>query len=446
MRIVIAGGGTIGFITAEYLSHENHDVIIIEKNPRVIETILNRLDVSVIQGSATNMQVLHEAGIEQADMFLALTDNDQANIISCALAKNFRVPLKVARLNEKFKIAKEKTRWLKDMGIDEIIDTEELIIDEIVKLVSLPGSSQIFYFLNDEWAINVFSFSRKSIYYGKSLKNIQFAFPCLPLAYSKASDIRPYDSEETINEFLYVYFACEKRYLTKLQQALDSHATKVENLMIFGKGYKSLHTSCRLAEQLKKQNICHTSVVISDQEKAHKLSELYQVPILCGDPSETQFVKSEKINQYDGFIAMSHNFEKNLFSCCLAYQQGLPVTVSLVRSPEHAGFISTIPLTSFLNPALTTANKIMQHTSNDNVLSRTILSYKQIECLEIKLRKSVKVVGKKIDQLALKNSKIIALKRENKYVDLSKNPILKEGDTLLLFLFENEKKFLKSFM
>ena len=179
------------------------------------------------------------------------------------------------------------------------------------------------------------------------------------------------------------------------------------------------------------------------EQEAHYLSRHSQHPILLEDPSKPIFSKSDSLHNKDAFIAISGNFEKNLFSCLVAYQKNVPYTISFARYPEHVNFISTIPLTSFINPAMVAANKIMKYHKIDTIASRTILNFEQLECLEINTTKSTPICGQMIHDLPFKESRIIAIKRRNKLITGRGNTKIRSGDKVLLSIVEEEKHLLQ---
>lgn len=443
MNILIVGGGSIGYIVAEYFSREGHNVTVIEQDDALIQGLQNALDVNVIRGTGSDIAILKAAGIDQARLFLALTDNDEVNIITCTYAKRAGVPVKIARLNQSIYLTRDSASALKDLGVDEIVDTEKIIIKEILKLVKYPGAADIKYFLDGKYAVAILSFNRDSVYYGKTLGEIPLNVSVLPLGYTKVSDFKPYDPVVIINEFLYVYYACRSKDLRLLHGALFPDARKIKRAMIFGSGYKTQDTNIDLGLALKEQGVHEINLVEENPKKAQHFSAQADFPVILGDPSKPSFAQTERLKDQDAYIALSDNFEKNLFSCSVAFKERVPYTISLVRYPEHVNFVSEIPLTSFINPALVSANKIMKYHRIDRIISRTILGYDQTECIEAVLSHKSKLVGKKIADLPLQNSRLLAIRRRKRFIDLQPDLVLKPKDHILFFLVEAEKEIVK---
>lgn len=443
MTILIAGGGSVGYIIAEYFSREGHNVTVIEPRRERIVRLQEELDVTVVDGWATDIETLRASGIDSADIFLALTDDDEANIIACNLAKYSLVPKKVARLSKQFTGSQQNGVMLRDLGVDQIIDTEDTIVQEVVDLLKYPGTADVKKFFDGDYTVAVFNFRKTSPYYGKKLGDMSVSVPFRPLAISQVSQLSSYQPDQEINEFLYLYVACESKYFTTLHKEFLPDVSPVKKVMIYGGGYKADDTSLRLVEALRKISITDITLVHEDENAAQVLSTHTDVPVVFGDPSAARFRRLEHFGSQDAFIALSSNFEKNFFASVLAYQQGINETISLVRDPEHVNVISSIPLTSFLSPALVTANKILCLHKADSFVSRTILNYEQLECLDLILNEKATMVGKKISDLKLTISSVVAIMRRGSLLADLTDAKFEVGDRVLLFVSEEEKAVIR---
>ncbi len=443
MNIIILGAGSVGFITAEYFVREGHNVTVIDRSLIRLQKVQEVLDANVLEGQGTDMSVLQKANIHKTELFLALTDNDEVNIISCNLAKHAKVPRKIARLNQPFHLDPQNANVFRELGVDEIIDTEKSIIEEITTTLTHPGTTDIKHFLGEKYSVAIFSFNKNSPHIGHKFKQLQFPVPVTPLGYTKLDKFKPYNEERSINEFTYLYLGFATNDLEKIHKYLYPDQRKIKTAMIYGSGYKSNDTSIRLGNNLKKRGIKYIEIITDNEQQARFLSQKTRIPIILEDPAKPLFAKSESLRRKDAFIALSKNFEKNLFSCLVAYQKNVPHTVALARYPEHVNFISTIPLTSFINPALVTANKIMKYHKIDTIASRTILNFEQVECLEILINRKSPLRNKKVTNLPFTDSRIIAIKRRGRIIALKPDLKFQEKDHILFLIYEEEKHLLQ---
>lgn len=443
MKILIVGGGSIGYITAEYFMNGGHDVTVVESDMARVKLIQHQLDVNVVVGRGTDFKILKDADIDNTKLFLALTDEDEVNIIACVFAKSAGVPMKLARLNETIHLPKESIQALREVGVDEIVDTEQSLIHEIAKITMMPGTTDVKHFMDREFVVAVFSFSRTSPFYGKKLKDIKIPVPFVPIGFKKINGFQAYDEETIINEYVYIYVGCEEKYLKKLHKAFLPESKPVKHVMIFGSGYKNRDTNIALAKLLGEKGIKDIKLVLDNKQEAGALSADTDFPVFFGDPSNPLFAKREQIENEDMFIAISDNFEKNLFSCAMAYNENVPYTISLVRHPEHVNFVSAVPLTAFMNPAMVTANKIMKYGLIEDVVSRNIINYNQIECLEFVVREKSRLIDKKLSDLPIKISRVIAIRRDQEFLEINNTTVLKERDHVLVYLINKEIEKIK---
>jgi trk system potassium uptake protein TrkA len=445
MKIMIIGGGSVGAIVAEYFSNEGHDVVVVEEKVKNVQYLQDNLDVSVVEGHGTDINALITGGIKETQLFIALTDVDEINIMACSLAKHFGVAKKIARLNQTFSNV-DNQLILKELGIDEVLKPEDVLVSDILSLIEHPGMMDLKYFMDNNYTIAGFSFNSTSPYYGKKIGDIQTTIPMNILGYSKSSNFKSYDSEIIINEFLCLYVGCEAKYLSALHKIIMPNSPTVNNVVIYGAGFKSKSTSASIARELCKLGK-KTTIIVEKEDDAKIISGLTDAPIILGDPLKFGLNNSFNIKGQDFFVAMTNTFEKNLFASSVAYQEKIPYIVSLVRFPEHVNLISSLPITSFINPATVLANQIMKYHNLDQIISRTILRYKQVECLEILINEKHLLVNKfieEIDGFGLKQSKIIALWRNNQIVIPDSETKFVANDRILLLLENSERKALKN--
>jgi trk system potassium uptake protein TrkA len=408
-----------------------------------VKQLQDLLDINVVVGKGSDLVTLQEAGLPGSDIFLALTDNDEANVLACTFAKQAGVKLTVARLNELRHLSHQTVVPLKTLGVDEYVEAEQALIDKVVRLVKYSGTAEMKIFLDQQYQVSCFTFTKDTPYYDKVVGSIAIPPEVVPLGYMKVGGLQPYDPKVTIDEFTYLYLAYPSTSLERLYGVLYPEKKRVSRALLFGSGYKSVSTPIHLAAALQKQGVSNVTIVTDDQEAADFLSQKASVPVLFADPSKPAFAKTDNLANFDAFIALSNNFEKNLFACAVAMRKNVPFTYALVRYPEHVSFMSMIPLTSFLNPALITANRIMSYITPSNVLSRSVLVFEQAEIVDFVIREKSEWVGKPASALRFESSKILAGLREGALMLPSQDWTLQAGDRALLFVTEAEKSLIK---
>jgi len=174
LKIVIIGAGEVGYHIAKKLSEEKHEVVIIDKDPRKIRRIHENLDVLSFLGSGTSPKILRESGIEDADMLVAATDSDEVNLISCLLARNLnRYMIKVARVKNQ-EYLQEKDLFKKELlGVDMIINTRSMMVETVLNLINVPGSSEVIEFAGGQVKLIGFSITGESPLAGRQLVSMK---------------------------------------------------------------------------------------------------------------------------------------------------------------------------------------------------------------------------------------------------------------------------------
>ena len=170
MKIIIVGAGEVGFYCAQRLSAENQDVILIDKDPDKITRITDNLDVQAIHGSGTSPEILKKAGIKEADLLVAATDNDEANLIACLLARNLNhYILKAARVRN-LEYIQEKELFSPDLlGVDQIINPESVMVEKIRNIIRVPGASDVIDFVDGKVILIGITMKPDSPFIGRKL-------------------------------------------------------------------------------------------------------------------------------------------------------------------------------------------------------------------------------------------------------------------------------------
>jgi trk system potassium uptake protein TrkA len=446
MKVFISGGGTIGYIVAEYMMREGHDVTVVEHRPAEVKFLQDLLDIHVVAGRASDLDTLQEAGVQNSDIFLALTDHDEANVLACTFAKRAGAKRTVARFNELHYLSRQTAVSLKELGIDDFVEAEHCLVENILKLISFPGAADIKSFLDKQYRVAHFTFTRSSPHYGKQLGELPVPVSAVALGYMKVSDFLPFDPTVRITEFTYVCYGCPAEEFEGLYKVLYPEKRAMERVTVFGGDYRNAATPLFLSDELLALGVRDVTLVTDEPEIAQRLSTKASVNVLLGDPSKPSFSRIEKIAGQDAFISLSGNFERNLFASSVASRMGVPHTYAVVRYPEHVSFMSTLPLTSFLNPALIAANMIMRFVTPGHIISRSVISYEQAECLEFVVRGGSRYDGVRAGDVGSGSSRIVAGLRDGKLLLPNSDWQLREGDRVLLFAMETGTEIIKKLL
>lgn len=431
MKVIIVGAGEVGFHIAKRLASENKDVVVIDRNPAVLQRILDHMDVQVLEGSGCSPMVLREAGISKADMLLAVTDSDEINLMACTFAKMLAPGLtKLARIrNDEYTAYGEQLA--SEIGIGLIINPEVEVVRTIEHMLRAPGAVDI-----SDLAGGRIKIAGTWISEGNPLVNTR-----LTELRRKAGDrqlivaaiirneevIVPTGSDE-IRQGDLVYFVCEDSQLQSVFSFLGNRPGKKSNVLIIGGGNIGL----RLARNLEKKPI-HVKLLDKSPERCAELAEeLTRAIVLVGDGTDQEALLEENIGDMDVVVTMTGNEESNILSSLLAKKLGTPMAITRLNKIEYMPLVRAIGLEHIVSPRLSAVNSIFKHVRKGGVLSAVAIK-DGAEALEALAGPDSSLVGKALKDLSFpKGVLVLCIMRSENVLIPAGNDVIESGDRLFI--------------
>ncbi len=437
MKIIIIGAGKVGCQIAKTLSSENHDVILIEKNDTIRQSAQNNLDVLTILGNGANVRTLEEAGIKQADMIIAVTSSDEANMIACMTAKQFGVPQKIARIrNPEYLYAKALSR--EKLGIDFTINPERATAREIVKLLKSPiNVAQVQSFAGGKVQLFELKVEDSFPFINQQLKAITFKYPVLVAAIYRNDKIIIPDGEEKIIVGDNLYILIKKDYFAGLNEIFNEKPLSMQNVMILGGSRIGIQTALILA----KLGI-NTKLIERDKEKCEKIAEnLPHTLVINGDGTNIDLLKSEGIETTDGFVAVTGFDEDNLLVALLAKHLGTKKVIAKVDRMDYIPILEKIGVNAVVNPRMTTTSAILRFIRRGKIISLTLLKEGEAEVIELMVSPHSKIINKPLKKANLPQNSIIgAIVRKDRVIIPHGNDIIQPEDKIIIFALSSDIK------
>ena len=435
MKIIIIGAGKVGCQIAKTLSSENHDVTLIEKNDTIRQSAKNNLDVLTILGNGANVRTLEEAGIKQADMIIAVTSSDEANMIACMTAKQFGVPQKIARIrNPEYLYANALSR--EKLGIDLTINPERATAKEIVKLLKSPiNVAQVQSFAGGKVQLFELKVEDSFPFINQQLKSIIFKYPILVAAIFRNDKIIIPDGEERITAGDNLYILIKKDYFAGLNEIFNEKPLSMQNVMILGGSRIGIQTALILA----KLSI-NTKLIERDKEKCEKIAEsLPHTLVINGDGTNIDLLKSEGIETTDGFVAVTGFDEDNLLVALLAKHLGTKKVIAKVDRMNYIPILEKIGVNAVVNPRMTTASAILRFIRRGKIISLTLLKEGEAEVIELIVSPHSKIINKPLKKANLPQNSIIgAIVRKNRVIIPHGNDIIQPEDKIIIFALSSD--------
>jgi trk/ktr system potassium uptake protein len=408
VRILIIGAGEVGGHLAHLLSRENHDITIVDKDPHLIADIGNNLDVLAIEGHGTSPTVLKEAGIENADMLIAVTTVDEVNILSCMIAKQFGVKTKIARVrNHEFSLESSIINPT-DLGIDLIIHPELEATKEISRLIRFPQVQEMITFCNDEIAIVGIKVPENSPIIGMELPDVvkkEGSFSFRFVAISRNGDTIIPRGTDRLEKDDNLYISCRKSKLNDIFKLIGHKKKKTNNVMIYGASL----IGRMVAEELDKDKKIHVKLLENELKIGKEVLEnLEHTEVLIGDASDINLITSEGIIDMDVFAALSDDDEDNIVTSLLTRHLKVPKTITLIGKSTYIPIVKAIGLDIAINPRLLTSNAILKFIRLDKIISLRHMVGINAETYEFKASPGSKVVGKTLTDIPFPEGSIVA--------------------------------------
>ncbi|WP_442265457.1 Trk system potassium transporter TrkA [Tenacibaculum sp. ZS6-P6] len=399
MKIIIAGAGDVGFHLAKLLSYESQDTYIVDLDGDKLNYINNHLDVITKKGDATSIKLLKEIGIGNADLLLAVTENQNTNFTIAVIGKALGVNKTIARIKNPEFLSSEAIDF-KDFGVDFMISPEELAAEEIKLLLHQSSFNDTVAFENGLFNVMGTTLGYKSPIVNLSVKEAKDKFNMvdfITIAIKRegiAQTIIPRgDTEYKMND--QVYFSVPNYSIEKLYPIIGKEHLDIKNVMILGGSSIGKKT----ARNLCKDNF-KVKLIEKNRDKALTLAEdLRTTLVINGDGRELELLEEENIRDMDAFIAVTGDSETNIMSCLVAKSKGVKKTVALVENMDYINISQTIGIDTLINKKLIAASNIFRHIRKGEILALANLHNIDAEVFEFEVQHGAKVTEKPIREL-----------------------------------------------
>lgn len=400
MRIIIAGAGEVGFHLAKLLSYEAQEITLIDTDKERLSYADNHLDIRVLRGDATSIQVLQDAQVDGSDLVIGVTASETTNLTLCVLAKQLGCKRTMARISNTEFMDNRKLIKFDQLGIDELISPERLAAMEIQLMLNQSAFNDTYQF--EEGLLTMFGviLPKTAPFVGKMVKEAARIFPELnfmPIALQRTGTqftLIP-RGDTVFKEGDQVYFITSDKGVEELYKLSGMQKQDIKNVMILGGskvGYKTARDLCN-----KKFNV---KLIEKNKEKAFDIAdELPHALVINGDGRNVELLEEENLESMDAFIAVTGNSETNIMSCLVAKNKKIKKTIALVENMDYFQLSHSIGVDTLINKKLLAANSIFRYIRKGEVLALTRLNNLNAEILEFEVKASSLVNGEIIREL-----------------------------------------------
>lgn len=438
MRIIIVGAGEVGYHIARRLAGENKEVIVIDKRADALTRVAETLDVQTMQGSGSSPGVLTDAGVEGADILLAVTDSDEINLMACYFARRLSPSITLlARVRGGEYEAHKELLTQEPMGIAKLINPDQEVVNSILRLMSVPGAVEINEFAGGRIRLIGVNLPDDSPLIGTRLMNLRdiMGEVGVVIAALVRNDVLIIPSgTDVIETGDVVYFTCEISSQEEILDRIGLHKDPINSVLIVGGG----NIGFTLAKSLDNK-FFHTRLVELDPARCAFLSEELNRPIvLQGDGTDQGLLEEENVGDLDIVIAVTGEEEMNILTCLLARKMGVRETIVRINNFAYMPLIKPIGIDHVVNPRLAAVNSILSYIRRGSVISAVAIKGDEAEVLECFAEEKSRLTGQRIMDVKFpKGALILCFQRGDEVMVPRGETVIEPGDRLVILSTRN---------
>ncbi|SOB57702.1 TrkA-N domain protein [Pseudodesulfovibrio profundus] len=435
MRIIIIGAGEVGYHIARRLAVENKEVVVIDTSSEALRKLAEASDVQTIRGSGSSPKVLEDAGIARADIFLAVTDSDEINLIACFFANMLggEKVTKLARIRGSMYTNYKGLLMDKGAGITKIINPDEEVVNSVLRLMSVPGAVEINEFAGGKIRLIGMKLPEDSPIVGMQLMHLRDRIGedlgLVIAALVRDGELIIPSGLDEVKKGDIVYFVCDIRDQDQIVERLGIDTEPVREVMIIGGG----NIGYKLAKALDNK-FYHTRLLENREKRCRFLSERLDRPIvLMGDSTDQDILREENIQDMDMVIAVTGDEETNILTCLLAKSLGAKRTVTRVNNFGYMPLIEPIGIDYVVCPRQSAINSLLHFIRRGRIISSVNIRGEEAEALEVIAVEGSPIVGKEVKDINFpRGCLILCFQRGDEVVIPRGDTVIEPEDKLII--------------
>ncbi|MBT8142228.1 MAG: Trk system potassium transporter TrkA [Gammaproteobacteria bacterium] len=446
MKILILGAGQVGSTAAYNLAQEEqNEITVVDTDAEVLKELSDRLDIRTVEGFASHPRVLEQAGCNDADIMIALTNSDETNMVACQVAYTlFHTKTKIARVRESAYTHPSVSRIFSQdaLPVDVIISPEQLVTEHIERLIHFPGALQVLEFADGKVRLVGVTAHEGGLLVGQELRALAEHMPNtdarVAAIYRDGLSVMP-DGDTVIQEGDNVFFIAERNDIRMVMSEMRKLETPVRRVLIAGGG----NIGYQLAKVLERTN--KVKLIERDRDRARRISEkLRKTIVLTGDAADQNLLLEENIENTDVFVSVTNSEEANILSAMVAKRLGVKKAIALINRPSYGEVVESGGVIDVaVSPQQITSGALLSHVRRGDVVKVHTLRRGAAEALEAIAhgdKETSQVVGRALEDIDLpKGSTIAAIVRDEEVIIAHHDVVVERDDHVILFLTDRTK-------
>jgi trk system potassium uptake protein TrkA len=445
MKIIITGGGAVGYHLAKMLSSELQDIYLIDENQDRLNYIQSHIDVFGIKGDAKSISILKEAKVQACDLLIAVTSNEETNLLVSILAKQFGAKRAIARINNLELLEPDNQTLFRELGIDNLISPVKLAAEEIKRLLKRSAFTDDCEFEGGKLRVFGISVGDLSPLKNKTINESAYLNESLtfkPIALHRREDTIIVDKNTLILENDIIYFISDPYSIDRVMELCNQKFVDIKDVMILG-GSSIGEAAAELLEK-------DYRVILVEKNKSrceHLAGKLKKTLVINVDGRDVKALEEVGLGDMDAFIAVTGDSESNIMSSLVAKNHNVKKTIARVENIDYIHLSQNIGIDTLINKKIIAATNMFKYVRKGEISAIATLHGVDAEIIEFIVKKDSKVTHKKIKDLKFPKSANISgvIRDEVGFIPFG-NFQLKVGDKAVVFsLTESIHKIEKYF-
>ncbi|NKC12231.1 MAG: Trk system potassium transporter TrkA [Gammaproteobacteria bacterium] len=442
MKIIILGASQVGSSVAHNLASEANDITIVDHDPEPLRALQDQLDLRTVVGQASHPDVLARAGAEDADMLVAVTNNDETNMIACQVAYSlFHTPTKIARVRAAEYLNHPALFCQEALPVDVLISPEQIVTEYVQRLIETPGALQVLDFADGRVRMVAVKAFYGGPLVGHELRTLSEHMPNVDsrvaAIFRRGTAIVP-DGNTVIEVDDEVFFVAAAENTRAVMGELRRLDNPVKRIFLAGGG----NIGKRLAASLESNY--QVKLIEREAKSAARLSEeLNSTIVLQGDAADEDLLRDESIDRTDVFCSVTNDDQVNILAAMLAKRMGARKVMSLINRGAYVDLVQSGLIDIAISPQQATIGTLLAHVRRGDVVVVHSLRRGAAEAIEAIAhgdRRTSKVVDRKVEEIRLpRGASIVAIAREHEVVMAHHDTIIRANDHVILLVLDKQR-------
>jgi trk system potassium uptake protein TrkA len=432
MRIIVIGAGEVGFHIAERLSHEAHEIVVIEHQAEVVRRVRDELRLEAIQADGSSPRALEAAGVRDASMVIAVADVDEVNIVACAIAHQYGVATKIARVRDIELGEHPILAGGKVLGIDLLINPTQVVADEILRVIKTTGAAEVADFAEGRVQLLGVKVGARAPLVNRrlrDLRSVQASAPFLVVGIARGERLIVPTGDTVVAADDHVYVVSRRDVIPDILVLMGRTATTTRRVFVVGGG----RVGYQVAKALEAEEVDVTVLERSRARCEDLRRDLRRARVLQGDGTDVRRLVDEGIATADAVTTLTDDDPTNLLAALLGKRHGAKKAVALFKRQDLIPLVGSLGIDAAISPRLLTASVILKFVRGGRVVSVFELPESEAETLEFVVQAHTPAAGQSLEALALPPDALVgAIVREEEVIVPDARTVLEAGDHVIL--------------